>query len=85
MVAWIAKELGVTTLRYQTIEDMVEAIGCPRKSCAATAGWATSEPRGSQGSSESGKGFKESRAKGPSKITKEVRDLPSGRGFKVRG
>jgi amidophosphoribosyltransferase len=31
MVAWIAKELGVTTLKYQTIEDMVEAIGLPRE------------------------------------------------------
>ena len=31
MVAWIAKELGVTTLRYQTIEDMVEAIGLPKE------------------------------------------------------
>jgi amidophosphoribosyltransferase len=31
MVNWIGKELGVTTLRYQTIEDMVEAIGLPRE------------------------------------------------------
>ena len=31
MVEWIAKELGVTTLRYQKIEDMVEAIGLPRE------------------------------------------------------
>jgi len=30
MVQWIGKELGVTTLRYQKIEDMVEAIGLPR-------------------------------------------------------
>ncbi len=29
MVKWIGKELGVTTLRYQTIEDMVKAIGLP--------------------------------------------------------
>lgn len=29
MVDWIGKELGVTTLRYQRIEDMVEAIGLP--------------------------------------------------------
>ncbi|MBN2593145.1 MAG: amidophosphoribosyltransferase [Sedimentisphaerales bacterium] len=27
MVNWIAKDLGVTTLRYQTIDDMVKAIG----------------------------------------------------------
>jgi amidophosphoribosyltransferase len=31
MVDWIAKELGVTTLKYQKIEDMVEAIGLPRE------------------------------------------------------
>jgi len=31
MVDWIRKELGVTTLRYQRIEDMVEAIGLPKE------------------------------------------------------
>ena len=31
MVDWIAKDLGVSTLRYQTVDDMVEAIGRPRK------------------------------------------------------
>lgn len=31
MVDWIAHDLGVTTLRYQTVEDMVEAIGLPRE------------------------------------------------------
>ena len=31
MVDWIAKELGVTTLKYQKIEDMVKAIGLPRE------------------------------------------------------
>jgi amidophosphoribosyltransferase len=31
MVDWIAKDLGVTTLRYQTIEDMVKAVGLPRE------------------------------------------------------
>ena len=30
MVAWIAKDLGVSTLRYQTVDDMVEAIGRPK-------------------------------------------------------
>ena len=30
MVDWIAKDFGVTTLRYQTVEDMVEAIGLPK-------------------------------------------------------
>ncbi|MEW6377189.1 MAG: amidophosphoribosyltransferase [Thermodesulfobacteriota bacterium] len=31
MVEWIRKELGVTTLRYQNIDDMVEAIGLPKE------------------------------------------------------
>jgi amidophosphoribosyltransferase len=31
MVEWIGKELGVTTLRYQRIDDMVQAIGLPRE------------------------------------------------------
>jgi amidophosphoribosyltransferase len=31
MVQWIAKDLDVTTLRYQTVDDMVKAIGRPRE------------------------------------------------------
>jgi amidophosphoribosyltransferase len=31
MVEWIGRELGVTTLKYQKIEDMVEAIGLPKE------------------------------------------------------
>jgi len=31
MIEWIAKDLGVTTLRYQLLEDMVNAIGLPRE------------------------------------------------------
>ncbi|MBU1084031.1 MAG: amidophosphoribosyltransferase [Candidatus Omnitrophota bacterium] len=31
MVEWIADDLNVTTLRYQTLEDMVEAIGLPEE------------------------------------------------------
>ncbi|MBC8377566.1 MAG: hypothetical protein H8E62_00165 [Planctomycetes bacterium] len=31
MIDWIARDIGVTTLRYQTIEDMVEAIGLPKE------------------------------------------------------
>lgn len=31
MVDWIARDLDVTTLRYQTVDDMVEAIGLPRE------------------------------------------------------
>ncbi len=30
MVEWIANDLGVTTLRYQTVDDMVGAIGMPK-------------------------------------------------------
>jgi len=31
MIEWMRKDMDVTTLRYQTIEDMVEAIGLPRE------------------------------------------------------
>jgi len=31
MVEWIARDLEVTTLRYQTIDDMVEAVGLPKE------------------------------------------------------
>jgi len=31
MIEWIAKDLEVTTLRYQTIHDMVQAIGLPKE------------------------------------------------------
>lgn len=31
MVEWIAKDLEVTTLRYQTVDDMVKAIGLPKE------------------------------------------------------
>jgi len=31
MVQWIRKDIEVTTLRYQTIEDMVEAVGLSRE------------------------------------------------------
>jgi amidophosphoribosyltransferase len=30
MIAWIAKDLGVTSLKYQSMEDMVKAIGLPK-------------------------------------------------------
>lgn len=30
MIDWIAKDIGVTTLRYQTVDDMVEAVGLPK-------------------------------------------------------
>jgi len=31
MVEWIAKDLEVTTLRYQSVDDMVKAIGLPKE------------------------------------------------------
>ncbi|MBN2138133.1 MAG: amidophosphoribosyltransferase [Sedimentisphaerales bacterium] len=31
MVDWIAKDIDVTTLRYQTVDDMVEAVGRPKE------------------------------------------------------
>ena len=31
MVDWIARDLEVSTLRYQTVDDMVEAVGLPRE------------------------------------------------------
>ncbi|MDD3375121.1 MAG: amidophosphoribosyltransferase [Candidatus Omnitrophica bacterium] len=31
MMDWIVKDMGVTTLRYQKIEDMIEAIGLPKE------------------------------------------------------
>ena len=31
MVNWIANDLGVTSLKYQTVDDMVNAIGLPRE------------------------------------------------------
>jgi amidophosphoribosyltransferase len=30
MVQWIEKDIGATTLRYQTVDDMVKAIGLPK-------------------------------------------------------
>ena len=31
MIEWIRKDLDVTTLRYQTLQDMIEAVGMPRE------------------------------------------------------
>jgi len=30
-VDWIRREIGLTTLQYQTIENMIQAIGLPRE------------------------------------------------------
>jgi amidophosphoribosyltransferase len=44
MVDWIARDLEVTTLRYQTIEDMVKAISLPRKQLCLYC-WTGNEPK----------------------------------------
>ncbi len=31
MIEWIRKDLNVTTLRYQTVDDMVKAVGLPKE------------------------------------------------------
>ena len=31
MVDWIARDIGVTTLRYQTVDDMIKAVGLPKE------------------------------------------------------
>ena len=31
MIEWIRKDIDVTTLRYQTLDDMVEAVGLPKE------------------------------------------------------
>ena len=43
MVQIITEELGATTLRYQTLKDMIEAIGIPKKSLC-TYCWTGEEP-----------------------------------------
>ncbi len=43
MIDWIATDIGVTSLRYQTIDDMVAAIGLPREKLC-TYCWTGEEP-----------------------------------------
>ncbi|MCK5155447.1 MAG: hypothetical protein KAQ69_03370, partial [Spirochaetales bacterium] len=31
MIDWIRKDMNVTTLRYQTVDDMVSAVGLPKE------------------------------------------------------
>jgi amidophosphoribosyltransferase len=31
MVEWIRKDLGISTLQYQRLEDMIEAVGLPKE------------------------------------------------------
>jgi amidophosphoribosyltransferase len=43
MVDWIAKDLGVTTLKYQKLNDMVSAIGLPKENLCLYC-WTGKEP-----------------------------------------
>ncbi len=44
MVEWIRKDLGVTTLKYQSLSDMIEAIGLPREKLCLYC-WTGKEPK----------------------------------------
>ncbi len=44
MVEWIARDIEVTTLKYQTIEDMVSAIGLPKEKLCLYC-WNGKEPK----------------------------------------
>jgi amidophosphoribosyltransferase len=44
MVEWIAKDLGVTTLKYQKLQDMVKAIGLSKEKLCLYC-WTGREPR----------------------------------------
>ncbi len=46
MIDWIATDLGVTTLRYQRLDDMVKAVGLPKKNLC-TYCWNGLCPKGS--------------------------------------
>jgi amidophosphoribosyltransferase len=49
MVEWISRDLTLTTLRYQTVDDMVKAIGLPKdKLCLYC--WTGECPEGRAGS-----------------------------------
>lgn len=48
MIDWIREDIEVTTLRYQTIDDMVEAIGMPRERLCLYC-WTGEHPEGSCG------------------------------------
>jgi amidophosphoribosyltransferase len=44
MVKWIAKDLGVTTLKYQKLKDMILAIGMPKEKLCIYC-WTGKEPK----------------------------------------
>jgi amidophosphoribosyltransferase len=43
MVEWIAKDLSITTLKYQKLDDMISAIGLPKENLC-TYCWTGKEP-----------------------------------------
>jgi len=58
MIEWIAKDLEVTTLRYQTVDDMVAAIGLPKEKLCLYC-WTGNCPNSKVCSQNSGKDKKE--------------------------
>ena len=54
MVEWIAKDLGVTTLRYQNVDDMVKAIGLAKENLCLYC-WTGKYPKPEAGMREKGK------------------------------
>ncbi|MFA6320954.1 MAG: amidophosphoribosyltransferase [Candidatus Omnitrophota bacterium] len=46
MIDWIAKDIDVTTLRYQTIDDMISAVGLPKEKLCLYC-WTGKCPQGS--------------------------------------
>ena len=44
MVDWITRDIGVTTLKYQKLKDMIEAIGLPEKNLCLYC-WTGREPK----------------------------------------
>jgi amidophosphoribosyltransferase len=48
MIDWIARDIGVTTLRYQTVDDMVKAVGLPKEKLCLYC-WTGKCPKGRTG------------------------------------
>ncbi|MFC1708673.1 amidophosphoribosyltransferase [Candidatus Omnitrophota bacterium] len=61
MVDWIAKDLDVTTLRYQIVDDMIEATGLPREKLCLYC-WTGECPSSSEEKNKSKKTTKAKRA-----------------------
>jgi amidophosphoribosyltransferase len=72
MVEWIRADLGVTTLRYQAVDDMVKAIGLPKEKLCLYC-WTGQCPKSSCGKAASR--IKEvSKASSEKKLQKETAD-----------